>query len=90
MWALGSGTDYGADPKTNMGGKPASAKSRGMYEFTFWLPKLPDSMAFAFPGIYVLHVFLYDFLHRQPSCMIEARYDLSFRLHEMAIIVPRR
>ena len=73
-----------------MGGKPASAKSRGMYEFEFWLPKVPDSMVLKPPEIYVLHVFLHVFRDRQWSCMIEARYYLSFRLHEMAIMAPRR
>ena len=39
----------------------------------------------------VLYVrFLYVFRDRQPSCMIEARYYLSFRLHELAIIAVRR
>ena len=76
MQALGSGTDYDADAKTNMGGKPASAKSRGMYEFEFWLPKIPDSMVLKPPEIYVLHVFLHVLRDRQPSCMIETKYFL--------------
>ena len=42
------------------------------------------------PEIYVLHLILHVFRDRQWSCMIEARYYLSFRLHQMAIMAPRR